>query len=225
MNRKLFVIAVLTLLQVSASVPSIIGQQQNAPYRSYQQARRVLDEAIEAHGGLEALRSIKDFTLKEKGKLHARYQSPGAEQPFTIGTSEEVLIVDTERGFVFDDLKTVGNTGFNNWNRTVIKGNEGHNYDMWSKTATPIVNASVNNFQPQARRLPPIVLLEALNRASTLRWLGEDEIGGKRQKVVSVLRPDNQLLTLHFDAQTNLLTRYGYLYADPVAGDSEIAQT
>jgi glyoxylase-like metal-dependent hydrolase (beta-lactamase superfamily II) len=225
MNRRLFVVAALVILQVSISVPSIIAQQPNAPYRSYQQARRVLDDAIEAHGGLEALRAIKDFTLKEKGKLHARYQSPGAEQPFAIGTSEEVLIVDTERGLVFDDLKTVGNTGFNNWNRTVIKGNEGHNFDMWSKTATPIVNASVNNFQPQARRLPPIVLLEALNRASTLRWLGEDEIGGKRQKVVSVLRPDNQLLTLHFDAQTNLLTRYGYLYADPVAGDSEIAQT
>ena len=32
-------------------------------------------------------------------------------------------------------------------------------------------------------------------------------------------------MTLSFDAQTNLLTRYGYLYADPVTGDSEIAQT
>ena len=38
----------------------------NASQRSYQQARRVLDDAIEAHGGLEALRAIKDFTLKEK---------------------------------------------------------------------------------------------------------------------------------------------------------------
>ena len=67
--------------------------------------------------------------------------------------------------------------------------------------------------------------LRHLDRASTLRWLGEDEIGGRRQKVISVLRPDNQLLTLSFDAQTNLLTRYGYLYADPITGDSEIAQT
>src|SRR5205814_1300753 len=55
--------------------------------------------------------------------------------------------------------------------------------------------------------------------------LGDDEIGGRRQKVISVIRPDNQLLTLSFDAQTNLLTKYGYLYADPATGDSEIAQT
>lgn len=219
MRQKLFVVASLIILQASSSV---IAQQPSAPQRSYQQARRVLDDAIAAHGGLEALRAIKDFTLKEKGKLHARYQSPAAE-PFTTGTSEETLIVDTDRGFVFDELRTV-NSGFNNWNQTVIKGAEGHNFDMWSKTATPIVNASVNNFQGQIRRLPPFVLLEALGRASTLRWLGEDEIGGRKQRVISVLRPDNQLLTLSFDAQTNLLTRYGYLYADPVTGDSEIAQ-
>ncbi len=221
MKHKLFLVAVLIFLQASTS---IIAQQPNAPQRSYQQARRVLDDAIEAHGGLETLRAIKDFTLKEKGKLYARFQSPAAEPPFATGTSEEILIVDTDRGFVFDDLKTV-NTGFNNWTKTVIKGSEGQNFDMWSKTATPIVNASVNNFRGQIRRLPPFVLLEALDRASTLRWLGEDEIGGKRQKVISVVRPDNQLLTLSFDGQTNLLTRYGYLYADPVTGDSEIAQT
>jgi len=224
MKPKLLFVATLLILQAATSIPSIIAQQANAPYRSYQQARRVLDDAIAAHGGLENLRAIKDFTLKEKGKLHARFQSPAAEPPFAIGSSEETLVVDTERGFVFDELKTV-NTGNNNWIKTVIKGTEGQTFDMWSKTATPIVNASVNNFRGQIRRLPPFVLLEAVDRASTLRWLGEDEIGGRRQKVISVLRPDNQLLTLSIDAQTDLLTRYGYLYADPITGDSEIAQT
>jgi glyoxylase-like metal-dependent hydrolase (beta-lactamase superfamily II) len=223
MKHKLFV-AALIVLQAAISLPSLVAQQSNAPYRSYQQARRVLDDAIAAHGGVAALREIKDFTLTEKGKLYARFQSPTAEPPFSVGTSEETLIVDTDRGLVFDDLKAV-NTGFNNWIKTVIKGSEGQTFDMWSKTATPIVNASVNNFRGQIRRLPPFVLLEALDRASTLRWLGEDEIGGRRQKVISVLRPDNQLLTLSIDAETNLLTRYGYLYADPVTGDSEIAQT
>ena len=220
MHGKLFLVATLILLQASTSV---IAQQQTAPQRSYQQARRVLDDAIEAHGGVEAMRAIKDFTLKEKGKLIARFQSPAAE-PFVTGTSEETLIVDMDRGFVFNDLKTA-NAGFNNWNRTVIKGTDSYNYDMWSRTATPVVNPSVNNFRGQIRRLPPFVLLEALDRAATLRYLGEEEIGGKKHKVISVLRPDNQQLSLSFDAQTNLLTRYGYLYADPIAGDAEIAQS
>jgi glyoxylase-like metal-dependent hydrolase (beta-lactamase superfamily II) len=221
MQQKLFLVVTLVLLQASTSV---VAQQINAPQRSYQQARRVLDDAIEAHGGLETLRAIKDFTLKEKGKLHARFQSPSAEPPFATGTSEETLIVDVERGFVFDDLKT-NTSGFNTWNRTVIKGPDSFNYDMWSRTATPVVNPSVNNFRGQIRRLPPFVLLEALDRAATLRWLGEEEFGGKKQNVISVIRPDNQQLSLSFDAQTKLLTRYGYLYADPIAGDSEIAQS
>ena len=221
MKLKLFVVATLIVLHASSAVPA---QQLDASQRSYQQARRVLDAAIEAHGGLEALRAVKDFTLKEKSKVYARYQSPAAEPPFAAGTSEETLIVDTERGFVFDDVKTA-NAGFNNWNVTVIKGAEGQNYDMWSKTATPVANPSVNNFRGQMRRLPPFVLLEALDRAATLRWLGEEEIGGRKQKVISVIRPDNQQLALSFDAQTNLLTKYGYLYADPITGDSEIAQT
>ena len=221
MKLKLFVVATLLVLHTSSAVPA---QQLDASQRSYQQARRVLDDAIEAHGGLEALRAIKDFTLKERGKVHARYQSPAAEPPFVAGTSEETLIVDTERGFVFDDLKTA-NAGFNTWNLTVIKGTEGQNYDMWSRTATPIANPSVNNFRGQMRRLPPFVLLEALDRAATLRWIGEEEIAGRKQKVISVIRPDNQQLALSFDAQTKLLTKYGYLYADPITGDSEIAQT
>ena len=222
MKQKLFAIAIV-FLSITSATWSVVAQQPNASLRSYQQARRVLDDGIEAMGGLDALRAIKDFTLKEKGKIHARYQSPTPEPPIAIGPTEETLIVDNDRGLLFDDLRTEGG-GFNNWVKTYIKGTEGQTLDMWSKTATPIPNASVNNFRPQMRRLPSIVLLEALDRAQTLRWVGEDEIAGKKQRVISVVRPDNQQLALSFDAQTNLLTRYDYVYADPIVGDSVIAQ-
>lgn len=229
-QTSFLVISVMVLLfAASVSTPlwtNVSAQRTNgsagASERSYQQARRVLEEAIEAHGGLENLRAIKDFTLKEKGKVYALYQSPNAGPP-AIGPSEETLIVDTERNLVFNELRTA-NGGFNTWIRTYIKGAEGHNVDMWSKTATPIPNPAVNNFRGQMRRLPPIVLLEAMDRAQTLRWVGEDEIAGKKQRVISVIRPDNQQLALAFDAQTNLLTRYDYLYADPLVGDTIIAQ-
>jgi glyoxylase-like metal-dependent hydrolase (beta-lactamase superfamily II) len=211
-----------TSTQAQKSV-NAAGETALASERSYQQARHVLDDAIEAHGGLEALRGIKDFTLKEKGKVYARYQSPNAEPPYSSGPSEETLIVDNERNLLFNEVKTA-NGGFNNWGRTYIKNTEGQTIDMWSKTITPIVNPSLNNFRGQIRRLPPFILLEALDRAQTLRWVGEDEIGGRKQRVISVIRPDNQQLALSFDAQTNLLTQYDYLYADPIVGDAAIAQ-
>jgi glyoxylase-like metal-dependent hydrolase (beta-lactamase superfamily II) len=224
MSQRLTIVATLVLSLLPASVFAQQVTQVTPSQHSYLQARKVLEDALEAHGGVEALRNIKDFKLKEKGITHARFQSPTPDLPFAIGTSEETLIVDLDRGLVFDELKVVGG-GFNNWNVTVIKGAESHAYDMWSKTATPIVNPSVNNFRGQIRRLPSFVVLEALDRAATLRWLGEAELDGKKQKVISVLRPDNQQLALYFDAQTNLLSRYEYLYADPIVGDSVIAQS
>ena len=230
MNNHMLIAALTLTLSTSVVAQNgngakhLNGSHYNAAQRSYHQARKVLDDGVEAMGGLEALRAIKDFTLKEKGKVYGLYQSAKPEAPFAIGPSEETLIVDLNRGYVFDELKTA-NAGFNTWVTTVIKGTDGQTYDMWSKTVTPIANPSVNNFRGQIRRLPSFVLLEAVDRASTLRWVGEDEIDGKKQRVISVLRPDNQLLSLSFDAQTNLLTKYGYLYADPIVGDSEIAQT
>jgi glyoxylase-like metal-dependent hydrolase (beta-lactamase superfamily II) len=124
---------------------------------------------------------------------------------------------------LFDDLRTASG-GVNTWVKTIIKGTEGNTVDMWSKTATPIANPALNNFRGLIRRMPSFVVLEALDRAATLRWVGDDEINGRKQRVISVLRPDNQQLALYFDAQTNLLTRYEYLYADPITGDSVIAQ-
>jgi len=213
-----------TVALVLVTTATSVSAQQTASQRSYQQARRVLDDGVQAMGGLEALRSVKDFTLKEKGKVYARYQSPTPQLPYTVGTSEETLTVDNDRGLLFDDAKAA-NGGFNNWVTTIINGSEGHTLDMWSRTDTPIVNPSINNFRGLIRRMPVFVLLEALDRAATLRYVGEDSLGGKKQKVISVIRPDNQLLSLFFDAKSNLLSRYEYLYADPMAGDSVIAQS
>src|SRR5678816_48534 len=216
-----FLSAIAVALVTSAAS---VSAQQTASQRSYQQARRVLDDGVQAMGGLEALRSIKDFTLKERGKVYARYQSPTPQLPYTVGASEETLTVDNDRNLMLDDAKAA-NGGFNNWVITLINGSEGHTVDMWSRTDTPIVNPSINNFRGLIRRMPAFVLLEALDRVSTLRYVGEDQVAGKKQKVISVIRPDNQMLSLFFDAQSKLLTRYEYLYADPMAGDSVIAQS
>src|SRR6185295_12754450 len=113
MKCKLLIVATLTL---TTAIPLTAQQspQWTASQRSYQQARKVLDDGIAAMGGVDALRGIKSFTLKEKGKVYALYQSQKPEPPFFVGNSEETLVVDLDRGYVFDELKTA-NGGFNNW--------------------------------------------------------------------------------------------------------------
>ena len=68
MKLKLFLVATLLILQASTS---LMAQQTEASLRSYQQARRVLDDAIIAHGGSNplaiknAIRAARDAVDQE----------------------------------------------------------------------------------------------------------------------------------------------------------------
>jgi glyoxylase-like metal-dependent hydrolase (beta-lactamase superfamily II) len=217
---RLFLSLLLALPPTAA-----FGAQQpaNASQKSYQRARGVLDAGIQALGGLEALRAIQDFTLKEVGKDHFSLQDLRADPPFGSAPREETTVVDTRRGRLFNEVKNLF-PGLSNWVRTVIDGGEGYTLDMRSKTATPINNPSVAGFRTQFRRLPNFLLLEALDGAANLRWVGEDDFRGRRQNVISFVRDGGRQVSLYFDARTNLLTKFDYVYTDGAVGDSIVEQ-
>jgi hypothetical protein len=75
MKQRLLVIA--TLVLSIATTSSAIAQQSSASQRSYQQARRVLDDGIQAMGGLEALRGTKISRSKKRelSRLAIKVQS------------------------------------------------------------------------------------------------------------------------------------------------------
>ncbi|MGH9901159.1 MAG: hypothetical protein ACRD68_04885, partial [Pyrinomonadaceae bacterium] len=108
MNRKShvatqFVIALLTLTLTAGaqqSPPSV-----RASEKSYREARRVLDAGLQALGGLERIRAIKTFTLKESGRAYSVNQSVSADPPFLNSPIEETTIVDIQGGRLFNELK------------------------------------------------------------------------------------------------------------------------
>jgi glyoxylase-like metal-dependent hydrolase (beta-lactamase superfamily II) len=223
-HQRMIVVQLILVLTILSGF--VFAQQQksrSASEKSYQRARQVLEAGIEALGGLENLRAIQDFTLKESGKNFLVDQSPNPQPPFLSMPLEETTIIDLKKGRVFNELKNRF-PGGDNWNRTVIKGTEGFNVDLVSKTMTPVANPSVNNFRNQIRRLPHFFLLEVLDAVATVRWIGEDEFQGKKQNVISYVRADGRQLALSFDAQTNLLTKYDYIYTDSMVGDSLVEQ-
>lgn len=218
-------IAVLLIL-VFTLLPTHIraqGKSQSASEKSYVRARAILEMGIAALGGLENMRAIQDFTLKESGKNFFVDQSPSPNPPFDSSPLEETTIIDLKSGRVFNELKN-SFPGGEVWAKTYIKGTEGFTFDLLSKTMTPIANPSVNNFRNQMRRLPHLFLLEVFDAIATVRWLGEDEFQGKKQNVISYVRADGRQLALYFDARTNLLTKYDYIYTDGMVGDSLVGQ-
>jgi hypothetical protein len=62
--------------------------------RSQATARTVLDRAVAAIGGAEALRTIEVVRLQLQGENWPRLQMPTAAPPFAAGTQQETLLVD-----------------------------------------------------------------------------------------------------------------------------------
>jgi glyoxylase-like metal-dependent hydrolase (beta-lactamase superfamily II) len=211
-----FNLAATMALLLSAQMVWAQGAK-TASEKSYREARRVLDAGIAAMGGLEALRKLEDVSAKWSGKNFARNQSPSPDTAYFQGTVEGSMTFDAKGNRVlFEQVSTL--PGFRFHNRQIMKAEKGMAYDMTSKAVTPFTNPNAIANLTRAR-FPHAMLLAALDRAGTLRSLGQDDLNGKRQNVIAFATSDGTQWTLYFDAATNLLTKMENLDTDSTAGD------
>ena len=188
--------------------------------RSQTRAREVLDSAVQAIGGAEALQGIATVRLQLRGETWPRLQMPTAEPPFESGTFEESLLLDLGNNRLLLEQRANG-AGFEGHNTIVLKSGEGTNYDFRARTATPIPAAqtSQQQFVQYYRRLPNLILRQALDRANTLRYLGEDSFDGRSHHVITFAMLDSQQVALYADAKTGLLSKYELVFTDPLTGE------
>jgi glyoxylase-like metal-dependent hydrolase (beta-lactamase superfamily II) len=181
------------------------------------QARQVLDAGIAALGGREAISKLEDISLKFSGINYARNQSQSPDTAYFEGRVEGTLILDTKgnRG-IFEQMSTL--PGFKFHSRQIMKAEKGMAYDLDGKTATSFTNP---NALPNITRsrFPHAMLMTALERAGTLRFLGQENFDGKKQNVIVFSTSDGTQWTLYFDAATNLLTKFENLDTDSRVGD------
>jgi glyoxylase-like metal-dependent hydrolase (beta-lactamase superfamily II) len=188
--------------------------------RSQLRARTVLDRAVEANGGAEALQAIEVVRLRLEGRTWPRLQMPTPEPPFEGGTQRETLLVDLKNNRLL--LEQQGNgSGFEFHNTIAIASGQGTNYDHRARTATPIpaAQASQQQFIQYYRRLPNLLLRQALDRANTLRHLGEDSFEGWPHEVITFVMPDAQQVALFIDKKSGLVSKYELIFVDPLTGE------
>jgi glyoxylase-like metal-dependent hydrolase (beta-lactamase superfamily II)/outer membrane lipoprotein-sorting protein len=188
--------------------------------RSQSRARAVLDRAVGALGGERALRDIEVVRLRLEGELYPRLQMPTPAPPYTPGTQQETLLVDLENNRLFLEQKITG-AGFDQHATTVIAGGQGTTYDHRARTATPIppARATQQQFIQYYRRIPHLLLQQALDRATTLRYLGEDAVDGRPHEVLTFVMPDAQQIALYVDSKSGLLSKYELVFTDPLTGE------
>jgi glyoxylase-like metal-dependent hydrolase (beta-lactamase superfamily II) len=210
----LLLIVATSLAAVAADNPETVVEISQA------KARAVLDKSVAAMGGAEALRGIESVKLTLSGKQWPRLQMPTPEPPFSSSTFQETLLFDLKANRLLLEQRTEG-FGFQGHANVVLKGGEGTTYDMRARTSTPIpaAQASQQQFIQYYRRLPNLILRQALERANSLRYLGEGDFDSRKHEVITFVMPDTQQVALYVDSKTSLVSKYELAITDALAGD------
>jgi len=209
----------LVLSLVAATVAAAAENTETLTERSQEQARAVLDRAVDALGGAEALRAIKVVRLKLDGKTWPRLQMTTAAPPFEGGTLKETLLVDLDENRLRLEQEVDG-AGFEGRNTIVISDGEGTNFDhrVRTQTAIPVAASSQQQFTQYYRRLPNLILQQALNRTNTLRFLGKDTFEGRPHDVFTFVMADTQQVAVYVDPN-GLVSKYELAFTDSLAGE------
>lgn len=191
---------------------------QNLTRQSYEKAREIFNRSVDAYGGIEAIRSIQNFSLRAEGDTIHRNQS---RRPFGADRTPYVAEViadfqnnryryNLERGFP-GGVFFVTHAGFD--------GKEHVFADMIRKTKT--VRPPIANWRDQfpVNWLPQLMLLGANNRAERLRYVGKVNFNNRPHEIISLPLEDGRLASLYIDGESFLISKQEWLGSDAFAGD------
>jgi len=194
--------------------------QPSASQKAFAPARQALDAAIAAHGGLDAMRAIKDVQRTGSGTAYNQGQSlrPGTQystRPVAVKTFS-----DFAKGRVSNEVVTTAVGGIRTPGRAVVKGDEGFNVAVLTNVVTPMTPPALAGAKTGLRRDPAQLLLTAAGRAETLRDLGDATVDNRKHRAITFADSDGAQIALYLDAQTHRLTKYETLGDNAVLGDT-----
>jgi glyoxylase-like metal-dependent hydrolase (beta-lactamase superfamily II) len=210
---------IASLVVVALAAPLAADIPDTAVKRSQERAKQVLNAAVDAIGGAAAVNGVRVVSFKLAGDSLPRHQNPNAQAPFAPASYHEEVAFDLAQNRLAVTVTNKG-AGFRGSNRIVINGASGQNFDLLNRTVTPLAAAGVQNqLAVYQRRLPSLILRTALQRSATLRYIGEDTLGGAKHHVITFVHQDPVQVSLYIDAKTNLVSKYEMIYPDTVTGD------
>jgi glyoxylase-like metal-dependent hydrolase (beta-lactamase superfamily II) len=207
------------LAAVILCVPVAAASAQTPVEQSYRQARAVLDAALAAAGGEEALRKVKDVSRVGRGTAFNQGQSLEPDAPFTQRDVDVASIVDFPRKWSANESATVTAGNIPTRGRAVLKGDTGFNFNRVTSVLTPLTAGAVATARTSLGRDPVVILLTAAGRAETLRSLGEAPFDGRPHRVITFADSDGAQIALYVDAKTNLVSKLETVADNAVLGD------
>jgi hypothetical protein len=183
-------------------------QPKSAVEKSATQAREVLEAGIKAMGGLAELQKITDITRELSGVRSDEGQGaqpvwPRVAEPPATNHPHTKSIRDLRGGRAYDEVEGVIFGGQPLKFSGVVTPTTAFGTSETAKNFRELPPAALNNVRAaRFRRHPESLLLTAWNRPESLRWIGEGEFAGRKQRVICFADSDGAQVSIYFDATT-----------------------
>lgn len=185
----------------------LVAAEDSLPLKAVNRANEVIDAALEAYGGAEAITNLNSIARKSHFTTWSTNQSlkPGA--PWDENPQSNFVAIDFENQTFVGKNKGSGG-GYNFDGSQIIKGEEGWQVSYRAGTVTPIAQPDFDTSSgPFIRVTAPLLVKQLQNRRQTSHWLGEVEFNGKPHDVITLVMEVGPALSLYFDKETHLLSR------------------
>lgn len=210
-------------LSVLLQVLSVFPQNSNNTLDSYRKAFGVLEEAISAVGGKEAIANLNNVSFEMNGIAYARNQSPTPGFPSEQRKAEVKVVLEVKNDRTYLADKVTQPDGFI-FEFFFVAGKEpGFNVNTTRDFYTPLP-ANSQNAGTVYRFVPAVILAKAFEQRGTLRWLGQQDFKGKKHDLIVVFWNGIQY-TIYLDSATKLVSRFAFMAPDVAIGDVEVQFT
>lgn len=175
--------------------------------RAVNKAGEVIDAALVAYGGAEAITNLNVVARKSNFTTWATTQSlqPGA--PWDQGQTSNFAAINFSEEQFRGATKGSGG-GFDIDAGQLINGESSYTFDFRAGTMTAVAEPDFNTTSgPFIRVTAPLLVKQLQNRRHTSHWLGETEFDGRAHDVVTLVMEVGPALSLYFDQETHLLSR------------------
>lgn len=229
--KRASVAGLIVLQALIFTSPGFGRQEPNPTRRSRSLAGQVLHAGIDALGGMEHVRRADKITIRYRSVNHplgqnAAYGAPPADfQRIGARTS---IDYSGNRYATEGQSNSPGGYRFNF--RFVSAPKRSFSIDLLQNRRGDEVRNLDERAKSQLKvglltEAPHLLLLYAVGRPETLRWLGEAEVEGRKFRAISFAAENGAQVSLYFDARTNLLARTEQLDSHALLGDITFGNT
>lgn len=195
------------LLLVGGLFVNEAATAESLPLQSVNKANEVIDAALEAHGGAEALSGLHTLIQKTEAINERTGQSRKPGPPYDKGVFNNLNAIDTENEIFVNHNNGEGG-GYVFEQGVIINAENSWQLNYRAGTAAPVAEPDYDTQSgPFIRVTPPLLMKQLQARRGQSNWLGEVEIDGRKYDVITLVMAVGPALALYIDQESHMLTR------------------